>query len=92
MEEFITILTASGIIATIFIGIVILNWILYLKLTSDVSIIKEKIRMIEKIELENNEIYVAILNEIRRGNDINYRNYRKGIQEQQMDSIEPPKL
>lgn len=91
MEEFITILTASGIIATIFIGIVILNWILYLKLTSDISIIKEKIRMIEKIELENNEIYVAILNEIRRGNDINYRN-RKGIQAQQMDSIEPTKL
>lgn len=88
MEELMTILTASGTIVLFIIIATILTWIMFINMTMDISKIKKKLNRIEEIKLENNEIYIAILNEIRRGNDLKYSR----VQAQQMESIELPRV
>lgn len=85
MEDFKELLVAGGMITIILIGITILNWILYLILTSDVSSINKRLK-------ETNKLLLAMINEQRRINDNKPNYYKQDGQAQQMDSIEPPKL
>lgn len=92
MEEFLeltlTLLTASGAIALFIIIAIIISWIVFINMAMDISKNKKKINEIKEIESENNEILVAILNEIRKSNELKHSR----VQAQQMESIETPKI
>lgn len=89
MEEFIEFLAGTTgvtlIIIMILISVQVLNWILYIILTSDVSTINKRLK-------ETNKLLLAMINEQRRVNEYNPQYLRQEGQAQQMDSIEPPKL